>query len=211
MSLAWQHKGLIGVATLLSIVLGMTGAWAESQFQILGEPILTLRDPSGGSDQRLAELEERFQAILAASATAPMQVQAVGDQTQAQIMINGQLLLEVTPEDAEANATTQVIALADQWATRLQMVLSQAPIQQELIRGAGLPPQLSFQGRAYSRQSEPVADLGRFTTDGSRVQGWVVYWEQPEGSIGLPKAPPTPLTTIYLINGNREFVPYEAL
>lgn len=187
--------------------LGVTPVWANSQFKVLDQPILTLRTPVGATQTRLQTLEQRFEQILD-EASPPLTVQVRGTATQAQIRLNDQFLLEVTDADAAANATTQVSALAELWADRLRSVLNQPSAQQQLLRGIGLPSQIRWQGRTYQRQPDPVPDLGRFYTDGTRTQERVIFWEvDPEGgSRSLPTAPPA----IYLLNAYRQFVLYRA-
>ncbi len=189
----------------LALGLGQRSAWANSQFEILDQPILTLRTPVGETETRLQILEQRFQQILV-EARPPLTVTVQGDADQARILINGQSLLEVTAADAAANATTQVEALADLWAERLRSVISSPQAQQRLLRATGLPEQIRFRGQLYRRQSEPVTDLGRFYTDGSRVEERVIFWEMEpmQGERTLTNAP----VAIYLLNAYRQFVIY---
>jgi hypothetical protein len=51
-----------------------------------------------------------------------------------------------------------------------------------------------------------VQDLGRFTTDGTRAQGYVIFWEDPMSQQG--KLPDPPPETVYLLNARREFIAY---
>ncbi len=193
------------------LIWGWPGAapgWANSQFKVLDQPILTLRTPVGATQPRLQSLEQRFEQILG-EASPPLTVAVRGDATEAQIWLNERLLLEVTGADAAANATTQVDALAALWADRLRAVLNQPSAQQQLLRGIGLPTQIRWQGQTYQRQPDPVPDLGRFYTDGTRIEDRVIFWEvDPQGgSRALPPSPPA----IYLLNAYRQFVIYRAL
>lgn len=204
----FEMIGKLGLLLCLWLALGGFGqvpAWANSQFQILDQPILTLRTPVGATETRLQVLEQRFQQILA-EARPPLMVTVQGDANQAQILINDRSLLEVTAADAAANATTQVNALADLWADRLRSAIGPPQAQQRLLRATGLPEQIRFRGQIYRRQPDPVPDLGRFYTDGSRVEERVLFWEVDprQGSRSLTTAP----VALYLLNAYRQFVVY---
>lgn len=192
---------------LLGLSLGVP-ARAESQFILLDEPVLTLRTPAGATQQRLEALEQRFQDIIE-NTNPPLQITVQGDEVQAQIRLNDQFLLEVTVADAEANSTTQVKALADLWADRLRAVLGTSSAQQRLFRTAGLPEQIRFQSKTYRRQPEPVTDLGRFFTDGTRIDDQVIFWEidPNQKDRALTSAP----IAIYVLNAGRQFVAYRSL
>ncbi len=212
-----------------SIWSGWSGVtWAQSEFRVVNEPILTLRTPDAPARLRL--LEQRFQEILLQANSPQLQVSLdipsspspappaiLGGDPQppaTRILLNGQLLLEVTPADAEANSTPEPMDLARVWADRLQTVLNQGQNQQQLFFGLGLPRQLSWQGRLYNRAETAAADTGRFVTDGSRIQDQIVYWEIPPGEdpFGFtyqPMLPDPPPERLFLLNRYRQFVPYE--
>ncbi|MEN9202659.1 MAG: hypothetical protein Q6K80_00980 [Thermostichus sp. DG_1_6_bins_120] len=190
------------------------------------ELVLTLRTPD--APFRLRLLEQRFQEILAQATGPQLQVSLETSSPEtpvtslsapldvepqpARILLNGQLLLEVTPADAEANSTPQPVDLARIWGDRLQTVLNQN--QQQLFFALGLPQQLSWKGRLYNRAEQAAADLGRFVTDGTRLQNQVVYWEIPAGEdpFGFtykPVLPDPPPERLFLLNRYRQFVPYK--
>ncbi|MEN9225561.1 MAG: hypothetical protein Q6L60_00270 [Thermostichus sp. HHBFW_bins_43] len=220
-------------AGILLLGGSLWGGWsgvarAQSQFRVVNEPVLTLRTPDAPARLRL--LEQRFQEILlradspqllvsleTPSAPGPAPPATPGRDPQPQpsrILLNGQLLLEVTPADAEANSTPQPADLARVWASRLQTVLNQEQNQKRLFFALGLPPQLTWQGRFYNRAEHPAVDTGRFVTDGSRIQNEIVYWEIPAGEdpFGFsykPVLPDPPPERLFLLNRYRQFVPYE--
>ncbi|MEN9223206.1 MAG: hypothetical protein Q6M04_12295 [Thermostichus sp. BF3_bins_97] len=192
-------------------------AWAQSEFRVANEPVLTLRTPDAPTRLRL--LEQRFQEILlqADSPQLLVSLETPSGDPQPQptrILLNGQLLLEVTPADAEANSTPQPADLAKVWGDRLQTVLNQGQNQRQLFFALGLPQQLTWQGRFYTRAENPAVDTGRFVTDGSRIQNEIVYWEIPAGEdpFGFsykPVLPDPPPERLFLLNRYRQFVPYE--
>ncbi|MDX2272582.1 MAG: hypothetical protein NW237_11645 [Cyanobacteriota bacterium] len=208
-----RHRSIFPTAWALLLLLVSLSwlsmgslAWAESQWKVAGEPILTLRVPSGGTKMRLAQLEATFQGIVDRVIEPPLQVSVEGDEKQAQISLNGQLLLTVTPEDAAANATTQAVALAELWGNRLQSVLNQQQVQRQLFSTGGLPSQFQW-GNRYYQQQQVSPDVGKFVTDGTRVLNRVLFWEgQGEGE---PMPAPAP-KTLYLLNRYRQFVAYTA-
>jgi hypothetical protein len=200
-------KGIVLTLLLLGFwLVASPVALAQSDFQIEGVAVLTLRTPEGGTEARLATLQERFEHIVSGAAGPPLIVKAQGDDKQARILINDQVLLEVTQEDAAANATTQVIALAELWANKLQTVLGQSDVQGKLFRTLGLPTQVQLGNFYYTQQALAVQDLGRFTTDGTRAQGYVIFWEDPMSEQG--KLPDPAPETVYLLNARREFIAY---
>lgn len=186
---------------------------------------MTLRTPDAPARLRL--LKQRLEAILLQANSPQLQVSldipnpnplttGSGDppaQT-ARILLNGQLLLEVTPADAEAHSAPQPADLARIWADRLQAVLNQESSRQQLFLGLGLPQHLNWQGRLYRRAERAAADTGRFVTDGTRIQDHVVYWEIPSGENPFdftyqPTLPDPPPERLFLLNRHRQFVPYE--
>lgn len=211
------------------ILGGLTGSglgavvWGQSEFRVVNEPILTLRTPDAPS--RLRSLEQRFQEILSQATSPQLQVSLETSSSEppatppsdsqpqpTHILLNGLLLLEVTPADAEAHSTPQPVDLARVWGERLQTVLNQN--QRQLFLGLGLPQQLSWRGRFYNRADQAAVDLGRFITDGSRIQDQIVYWEIPIGEdpFGFtykPVLPDPPPERLFLLNRYRQFVPYE--
>ncbi len=204
---------------MLGLVLGLLWpgipVWAQSTFGILGQPVLTLQPIEGQSSQeRLMEVEQRFQTILAQAPDATLTVQVSGDAEQAEIRINNQLLVSVTPADAEANSTRQVDALAQLWGQQLTAALNQS--QSTLLKTAELPQTLMLAGRVYQRLDQDIADLGRFVTDGTRIGNQVVYWEISAQNLGsVPYSEPLdfpdpPPTQLFVLNRYRTFVGYQA-
>ncbi|MCF2970773.1 hypothetical protein L1047_06130 [Synechococcus sp. Nb3U1] len=214
-----------GILILSGLIWSGLGAvvWGQSEFRVVNEPILTLRTPDAPS--RLRSLEQRFQEILSQATSPQLQVSletaspeppatpSSDPQPQSTyIFLNGLLLLEVTPTDAEAHSTPQSVDLARVWGDRLQTVLNQN--QRQLFWGLGLPQQLSWRGQLYNRADQTAVDLGRFITDGSRIQDRIVYWEIPVGEdpFGFtykPVLPDPPPERLFLLNRYRQFVPYE--
>lgn len=199
--------------------------WAESEFRVGSELVLTLRTPDAPARLRL--LKQRLEEILLQASSPQVQVSldipspnpsttGSGDPPAqaARILLNQQLLLEVTPADAEAHAAPQPADLARIWADRLQTVFNQESSRQQLFLGLGLPPHLTWQGRLYRRAERAAADTGRFVTDGTRIQDHVVYWEIPSGEnpfdfTDKPTLPDPPPERLFLLNRHRQFVPYE--
>ncbi|MFQ3613583.1 MAG: hypothetical protein SNJ68_07705 [Cyanobacteriota bacterium] len=214
-----------GILILSGSIWSGLGAvvWSQSEFRVVNEPVLTLRTPDAPSRLRL--LEQRFQEILSQATSPQLQVSletpspdppatppADPQPQPTHILLNGLLLLEVTPADAEANSTPQPVDLARVWGDRLQTVLNQN--QRQLFFALGLPQQLSWRGRFYNRADQAATDLGRFITDGSRIQDHIVYWEIPAGEdpFGFtykPLLPDPPPERLFLLNRYRQFVPYE--
>lgn len=198
-------------------------AWSQAEFRVANEPVLTLRTPDASSRLRL--LEQRFQEILSQATSPQLQVSLETPSPDpsatppedpspqpARILLNGQLLLEVTAADAKAHSTPRPIDLAQVWGDRLQTVLDRN--QRQLFFALGLPKQLSWRGRSYTRADQATNDLGRFVTDGSRIQDRVVYWEIPAGEDPFsftykPVLPDPPPERLFLLNRYRQFVPYE--
>lgn len=199
--------------------------WAESEFRVGSELVLTLRTPDAPARLRL--LKQRLEEILLQASSPQVQVSldipspnpsttGSGDPPAqaARILLNQQLLLEVTPADAEAHAAPQPADLARIWADRLQTVFNQESSRQQLFLGLGLPPHLTWQGRLYRRAERAAADTGRFVTDGTRIQDHVVYWEIPSGEnpfdfTDKPTLPDPPPERLFLLNRHRQLVPYE--
>ncbi|MEN9229289.1 MAG: hypothetical protein Q6L68_00155 [Thermostichus sp. DG02_5_bins_236] len=215
-----------GILILSGSIWSGLGAvvWSQSEFRVVNEPVLMLRTPDAPSRLRL--LEQRFQEVLAQATSPQLQVSLETPEAPVassldssdvkpqptRILLNGQLLLEVTPADAEANSTPQPVDLARIWGDRLQTVLNQN--QRQLFFALGLPQQLSWRSRFYNRADQAATDLGRFITDGSRIQGQIVYWEIPVGEdpFGFtykPVLPDPPPERLFLLNRYRQFVPYE--
>jgi Zn-dependent protease with chaperone function len=124
--------------------------WAESEFRVGSELVLTLRTPDAPARLRL--LKQRLEEILLQASSPQVQVSldipspnpsttGSGDPPAqaARILLNQQLLLEVTPADAEAHAAPQPADLARIWADRLQTVFNQESSRQQLFWDWGCP------------------------------------------------------------------------
>ncbi len=182
---------MAGLGLLLSSLLLALPARAQTPLVIEGQIALTLSQ--GDTDARAAAFTQRLDSILQGM---PSSLSVTTN--AAVIAINGQTVLEVTPDDVAANAAQNAEGLAQTWAEQLQRVLNQPAVQDRLRLTMGLPPTITWQGRRLSLVPEPAQDLGRFTTDGSRVENRVIFWEAEADS---PQV-------IYLLNANRQFVPY---
>ncbi|MEM9566858.1 MAG: hypothetical protein AAF974_01010 [Cyanobacteria bacterium P01_E01_bin.34] len=210
-------------AVLLGLVASTWGAIAvaQTEFKILDRAVLTIRHPEGITDERVRQMDERLVAIVEAADDEQLDVTVEGDEQGAQLLINDTLLLDVTLEDAEANQTNKAIALAEVWGDRLVAVLEQPEVVRELFRTANMPEQLTVAGRRYVMMSEPVADLGQFVTDGSRVADRVIFWVDESSSArdrNTSAPDPNPATLpnpvpeqVYVLNRYREFIPYRAI
>ncbi|WP_156819954.1 hypothetical protein [Synechococcus sp. PCC 7336] len=196
--------GLWGAFALASMD---TAAIAQTEFRLLGEPVLTLRNPAGETATRAELVEQRFKAIVESGPIDDLEVSTRGNAEAAQLLLNGAVLVDVTLEDAAANATGKAIALAEVWAERLQTILDRPEVRQQILATANMPAQLVVGGRRYVRQSEPAPDLGRFVTDGTRVQNRVIFWMSSTRERRLPQPIPS---EIYLLDGFRQFIPYRA-
>lgn len=201
---------------MLGLLWHGSPVWAQSTFGILGQPVLTLQPIQGQrSQERLMEVEQRFQRILSQSRDATLTVQVSGDPEQAEIRINNQFWVSVTPADAEANGTSQVDALAHLLGQQLTPAVPQS--QPTLLKTAELPQTLTLAGQLYQRLDQDVADLGRFVTNGTRIANQVVYWEisaQALGSVPYSEPldfPDPPPSQLFVLNRDRMFVGYQAL
>lgn len=206
--------GILAAITLIGIRLP---AWGQSTFTITGQPVLTLQPTDDlTSEARLALVEERWQGIL--SSAEAFAVSVNGPEDAPRILVNGTLLTDVTAADAEANSTTQPVALARLWTQQLQSLLNQTSIQTQLLRTAGIPGTLNLGGRTYRLSDADQPDLGRFVTDGTRhSEGLILYWEVSAQELGsLPHSQllsfpdPTP-DRLFVINRFRQFLVYEAI
>jgi hypothetical protein len=184
-----------GILILSGLIWSGFGAvvWGQSEFRVVNEPVLTLRTSDAPSRLRL--LEQRFQEILS---------QAPGPQLQ--------VSLETLSPEASVTPPSDPQPQSRVWGDRLQTVLNQN--QRQLFFALGLPQQLSWRGRFYNRADQAATDLGRFITDGSRIQDQIVYWEIPAGEdpFGFtykPVLPDPPPERLFLLNRYRQFVPYE--
>lgn len=173
------------------IVLLLLPAQAQTPLLIEGQTALTLSQ--GDTDARAAAFTQRLEAILQ-SMSGSLSVTT----NAAVILVNGQAVLDVTADDVTANAAQNAEGLARTWAEQIQRVLNQPAIQERLRLTMGLPPSLTWQGRRLTLVPEPVQDLGRFMTDGSRIENRVIFWEIEDEAQQV----------IYLLNANRQFVPY---
>lgn len=217
-------KRVLAACLLSGICLASwpTRGEALTEFRILQHPVLTIRQPEGDTDTRILSINRRFAAIVNSTSDEKFEVNTSGDARSARILVNGSMLLEVTAEDAAANATGQAIALAEVWAQRLRAVLEKPEVMQQLLGTANLPEQILVAGRRYAIGSESVADRGQFVTDGSRAGDRVIFWvKQSETESEMESkmesemdkvALPTPLPEqVYVLNRFRDFVPYRAL
>ena len=226
--------------SLAVLLLGLvastsTGAaLAQTDFTVVDRLVLTIRQPENSTDERVRRIDERWMAIVEAADNQQLAVSVEGDEQLAQVLVNGTLLLEVTLDDAEANATDTAIAIAEVWGDRLLAVLEQPEVVNKLFRTANMPEQLTVAGRQYVMLDDAVADRGQFVTDGSRVADRVIFWVDSANSnsnispsaVAVPStdAPnqhdsgnhqptfPSPIPEqIYVLNRFREFIPYRAI
>lgn len=212
-----EDRGVTMRSTLSALLLSLSvlgshtaTALAQTEFQILEEPVLTIRNPEEDTEERVRRIEERFFNIVDRASEERLEITVEGGERAARIAINGSMLLEVTAEDAAANATGKAIALAEVWAQRLRTILEQPEVSRELFQTANLPDEIVVAGRRYVKGKESVPDRGQFVTDGSRGADLVLFWvsEPEKESVGMPTPPPE---QIYVINRFREFIPYRAI
>ena len=205
------RKLLLTVLLSLSATVSANApASAQTEFQILGQPVLTIRQPEGDTETRVRQIEDRFADIVDRADEEQLEVSVEGNQGAAQISINGSLLLKVTAEDAAANNTGQAVALADVWGDRLKSILKQPQVARQLFKMANLPEQIVVAGRRYVRLSDAVPDRGQFLTDGSRADDLVIFWESQTESDRDTLPNPLP-EKVYVLNRFREFIPYRAI
>ncbi|MGK7912489.1 MAG: hypothetical protein AB4050_13580 [Synechococcus sp.] len=213
--------------SLTAVLLGLAAstwggmAFAQTEFKVLGRPVLTIRQPQESTDERVRQIDGRLMAIVEAADDERLDVTVEGTDRLAQLLVNDTLLLDVTLEDAEANATNTAIALAEVWKDRLVSVLEQPDVLNELFRTANMPEQLTVANRQYVMMSEPVADRGQFVTDGSRAGDRVIFWVDESNAAqnhnaGAPEPEQTTLPNpipeqIYVLNRFREFISYRAI
>ncbi len=251
--LRWLPAALL----LLSLTLPPAPAQASTAWVVVGETLLELSSSSSAKlEQWNTRLEEILSSsdlsrplsvtvvpVLAvgtvpttpaapAGALAPDAAGApaaapAAEVLRATIQVNGQTLLEVTPEEVRTQGAGSVLELANRWADSLRRGLNQPETRRRLASVAGLPRQLSYQQQDYVRGDGATPDRSLFRTDGSRASGRVVFWEVvPEQAYrysgiladairalqGRPTTVAKPSTgtpaTIYVLNRRREFIPY---
>jgi hypothetical protein len=176
-------------------------------FKVNNFPVLTLKGE--GANARVQQATATLKSILDAAAlppgtvgappvvTKPPEVKATGDDTKSQILVNGQVILEFTPQD-NPQSTVALLSLTQAWATKIQQVLNKPDKNSELAF-QGLPEVLSYRGKNYVRLPEVIPDRGTFTTDGSRSNNLVLFWIKKDGD---------PPPQVYVLNRYRQFIPY---
>jgi hypothetical protein len=127
----------------------------------------------------------------------PPEVKVAGDNAKTQILVNGQVLLELAPQD-NPQSTVALLSLTQTWASKLQQALNKPDKNSELAF-QGLPEVLNFRGKDYVRLPEISPDRATFTTDGSRSNNLVLFWIKKDGD---------PPPQVYVLNRFRQFVPY---
>jgi hypothetical protein len=176
-------------------------------FKVNNIPVLTLK--GAGANARVQQAMATLKSILDAAAgspgavgaapvvTKPPEVKATGDDAKSQILVNGQMILEFTPQD-NPQSTVALLPLTQTWATKIQQILNKPGKNAELAF-QGLPEVLSYRGINYVRLPEVSPDRGTFTTDGSRSSNLVLFWIKKDGD---------PPPQVYVLNRYRQFVTY---
>jgi hypothetical protein len=176
-------------------------------FKVNNFPVLTLKGV--GANARVQQATATLKSILDAAprppgsvgappvVTKPPEVKATGDDARSQILVNGQVILEFTPQD-NPQSTVALLSLTQAWATKIQQVLNKPDKNSELAF-QGLPEVLSYRGRNYVRLPEVTPDRGTFTSDGSRSNNLVLFWIKKDGD---------PPPQVYVLNRYRQFIPY---
>ncbi len=215
----------LSVGLLLSLSIGTT-VWAQTTpepaltppqtpplapaevavFKVGNVSVLTLRGE--GANARVQQATATLKSILDAAApplsnagapviTKPPEVKVAGDDAKAQILVNGQVLLELTPQD-NPQSTVALLSLTQTWATKIQQVLNK-PNKSAELAFQGLPEVLNYRGKDYVRLPEISPDRATFTTDGSRSNNLVLFWIKKDGD---------PPPQVYVLNRFRQFIPY---
>jgi hypothetical protein len=175
-------------------------------FKVNNFPVLTLKGE--GANARVQQATATLKSILDSAAlppgtvgapvvTKPPEVKATGDDAKSQILVNGQVILELTPQD-NPQSTVALLSLTQVWATKIQQILNKPDKNSELVF-QGLPEVLSYRGTNYIRLPEVTPDRGTFTTDGSRSNNLVLFWINKGGD---------PPPKVYVLNRYRQFIPY---
>jgi hypothetical protein len=174
-------------------------------FKVNNIPVLTLKGE--GANARVQQAMATLKSILDAAApgavgaapvvTKPPEVRATGDDAKSQILVNGQMILEFTPQD-NPQSTVALLPLTQTWVTKIQQILNKPGKNAELAF-QGLPEVLSYRGMNYVRLPEVSPDRGTFTTDGSRSSNLVLFWIKKDGD---------PPPQVYVLNRYRQFIPY---
>ncbi len=175
-------------------------------FKVGNVSVLALR--GAGANARVQQATVTLKSILETAAPPPgtvgpavvtkPEVRVAGDDAKSQILVNGQVLLELTPQDNPQNTTVNLMSSTQTWATKIQQALNKPDKNSELAF-QGLPEVLKYQGRDYIRLPEVSPDRATFTTDGSRSNNLVLFWIKKDGD---------PPTQVYVLNRYRQFVPY---
>ncbi len=213
---------------LLAAVLWVTSALpslAAMPWQVAGQTAIAFHDDDPQARDRIVQLERRLAEIAARlDPSKPWKIDVFPDKLPdkatappvATIRVQGQSLLEVSAADAARYGGGTPIAQAKQWAASLATVLGQVRVRQHLVAFVEMPATLTFGGATYRLRPEVALDRGLFRTDGTRVQGRIVFWEIPAnsktyaiGTTGDPGAnPKQPPARLYLLNRQLQFVPY---
>jgi hypothetical protein len=118
---------LVGTAKA-QVVEAPPGGWTTSyKCVIANELCFILRVGAGGlsATQRIDQVNERLAYILGYERLTPGNTFIVEADGRVFIFVGRSLLVEVTPEDAQANGTTP-LTLAEFWTANLQRALPQA-------------------------------------------------------------------------------------
>lgn len=171
-------------------------------FKVGNISVLALR--GAGANARVQQATATLKSILEPAAPPPgtvvakPEVKVAGDDTKSQILVNGQVLLELTPQDNPQQNTVALLSLTQTWATKIQQALSKPDKNSELAF-QGLPEVLNYRGKDYVRLPEVSPDRATFTTDGSRSGNLVLFWIKKDGD---------PPPQVYVLNRYRQFIPY---
>jgi antitoxin (DNA-binding transcriptional repressor) of toxin-antitoxin stability system len=175
-------------------------------FKVNNYPVLTLKGE--GANARVQKATATLKSILDSAAlppgavgvpvvTKPPEVKAAGDDAKSQILVNGQVILELTPQD-NPQSTVALLSLTQVWATKMQQIFNR-PNKNSELAFQGLPEVLNYRGKNYVRVPEVTPDRGTFTTDGSRSSNLVLFWIKKDGD---------PPSQVYVLNRFRQFIPY---
>jgi hypothetical protein len=95
---------------------------------IANEDCFVMRVPAGGltAEQRLDRVNERLAYILGYESLRPNTIRLAKSGEAVKIMVGQSLLTTVTPADARANGTRDVMGLARFWQRNLREALPEA-------------------------------------------------------------------------------------
>jgi hypothetical protein len=117
-------------ASLLPLLAGSpASAFTMAQRCVIAyRDCFVMRAPAGGMtpEQRLDRVNERLAYILGYESLRPSSIRTVPQGSAVEIRVGKSLLTTVTPADARANGTRNVMGLAQVWLRNLRAALPEA-------------------------------------------------------------------------------------